>query len=131
MYNYINNKILDLRQKIIQTELQSALSLNSYLASQCCCSMANTQNKLNSSIANQYNCLNTSLLNNSLYNIYCYGGIGNQLLYSTEKKVPKKKTLEDLEYELFPDNPIRDYINKELERIEEKYRKIEEALGGS
>lgn len=41
---------------------------------------------------------------------------------------PKKKTLEDLERELFPDNPIRDYIEKKMKQIEEKYRKIFEYI---
>lgn len=41
---------------------------------------------------------------------------------------PKKKTLEDLERELFPDNPIRDYIEKKMKQIEEKYQKIFEYI---
>lgn len=130
MYNYFDSKIFDLQQRINQLEIKNILQSQNFLLTQSCCSIENTKNKVNSLINKNYNCIDYSLVNSSLNNFYIYGGIGNQLLWSTEKNRPKKKTLEDLEYELFPDNPIRDYINKELERIKEKYRKIEAALGG-
>lgn len=68
-------------------------------------------------------------LNSSMSNAYFYHPNINYLEASNFiPSQPKKKTLEDLERELFPDNPIRDYIEKKIKQIEEKYQKIFEYI---
>lgn len=61
-------------------------------------------------------------------NCFCYLPLNQnicQIEYKEEKK-EKRLTIEELDLLLFPDNPIRDWIEKEVKRIEEKYKWIEE-----
>ena len=87
--------------------------------------------QINAAIQNQMNqiCQTMGKLNSSMNNAYIYHPNVNYLEASNFiSSKPKKKTLEDLERELFPDNPIRDYIEKRIKQIEEKYQKIFEYI---
>lgn len=87
--------------------------------------------QINAALQNQMNqiCQTMNKLNVSMNNVCFYHPNVNYLEASNFiPSKPKKKTLEDLERELFPDNPIRDYIEKRIKRIEEKYQKIFEYI---
>lgn len=76
-----------------------------------------------------YICRTINKLNSSMNNACYYHPNVNYLEASNFiPSKPKKKTLEDLERELFPNNPIRDYIEKKMKQIEEKYQKIFEYI---
>lgn len=74
-------------------------------------------------------CQTMNKLNSSMSNACFYHPNVNYLeAFNFIPSQPKKKTLEDLERELFPDNPIRDYIEKKMKQTEEKYQKILEYI---
>lgn len=58
-------------------------------------------------------------------NCFCYSPL-DQNISQIEYKKEKRLTIEELDLLLFPNNPIRDWIKKEIKRIEEKYKWIEE-----
>lgn len=87
--------------------------------------------QMNVALQEQMNqiCQTINKLNSSMSNACFYHPNVNYLEASNFiPSQPKKKTLEDLERELFPDNPIRDYIEKKMKQIEEKYQKIFEYM---
>ena len=87
--------------------------------------------QINTFLQNQMNqiCQTTDKLNLSMNNTCFYHPNVNYLEASNFIPFkPKKKTLEDLERELFPNNPIRDYIEKRIKQIEERYQKIFEYI---
>lgn len=53
-----------------------------------------------------------------------YYGLNEDCMVETPKK--KKLTIYDLARLIFPDDPIRDYVEKKVAEIEERYRWIDE-----
>ena len=94
------DSILRMQQKIQQASLDSILRAQ--------------QSKLNSYIANGFNKIN--------YGIPYYG-LNENLVIEEPKK--KKLTIYDLARLVFPDDPIRDYVEKKVAEIEERYRWID------
>ena len=78
------------------------------------------QSKLNACIANGFNRLNHSICNTIYYadNVPYYG-LNEDLVIEEPKK--KKLTIYDLARLVFPDDPIRDYVEKKVAEIENKY----------
>lgn len=94
-----------------------------YPLSSCCSDMCQAspdsilraqKSKLNACIANGFNTLN--------YGIPYYG-LNENLVIEEPKK--KKLTIYDLARLVFPDDPIRDYVEKKVAEIEERYRWID------
>ena len=94
------DSILRMQQKAQQASLDSVLRAQ--------------QSKLNAYIANGFNTLN--------YGIPYYG-LNENLVIEEPKK--KKLTIYDLARLVFPDDPIRDYVEKKVAEIEERYRWID------
>ena len=78
------------------------------------------QSKLNTYIANGFNQLNYSIGTTLYYadNVPYYG-LNENCVVETPKK---KLTIYDLARLIFPDDPIRDYVEKKVAEIEERYR---------
>lgn len=104
------DSILRMQQKTQQASLDSILRAQ--------------QSKLNAYIANGFNRLNHSIYNTLYYadNIPYYG-LNEDLVIEEPKK--KKLTIYDLARLVFPDDPIRDYVEKKVAEIEERYRWID------
>ena len=99
-----------------QKKTQQA-SLNSILRAQ--------QSKLNFYIATGFNELNYGIGTTLYYaNNIPYYGFNENLVIEEPKK--KKLTIYDLARLVFPDDPIRDYVEKKVAEIEERYRWIDE-----
>lgn len=83
------------------------------------------QSKLNSYITTNFNELNYGIGTTLYYadNVPYYG-LNEDLVVKTPKK--KKLTIYDLARLIFPDDPIRDYVEKKVAEIEERYRWIDE-----
>ena len=83
------------------------------------------QSKLNSYIATEFNKLSYGIDTTLYYadNIPYYG-LNEDLVIEEPKK--KKLTIYDLARLVFPDDPIRDYVEKKVAEIEERYRWINE-----
>lgn len=78
------------------------------------------QNKLNACTFEGFNRLNHSIYNT----IYCadnvpYYGLNEDCIVEVPAK--KKLTIYDLARLVFPDDPIRDYVEKKVAEIENKY----------
>lgn len=83
------------------------------------------QSKLNSYITTNFNQLNYSIGTTLYYaDNVPYFGLNEDLVVKTPKK--KKLTIYDLARLIFPDDPIRDYVEKKVTEIEERYRWIDE-----
>ena len=104
-----------------------------YPLSSCCSDMCQAsldsvlraqQSKLNAYIANGFNQLNYSIGTTLYYadNVPYYG-LNENCVVETPKK---KLTIYDLARLVFPDDPIRDYVEKKVAEIEERYRWIDE-----
>ena len=105
------DSILRMQQKTQQA------SLNSILRAQ--------QSKLNFYIATGFNELNYGIGTTLYYaNNIPYYGFNENLVIEEPKK--KKLTIYDLARLVFPDDPIRDYVEKKVAEIEERYRWIDE-----
>lgn len=94
-----------------------------YPLSSCCSDMCQAspdsilraqKSKLNACIANGFNTLNCGIP---------YYGLNENLVIEEPKK--KKLTIYDLARLVFPDDPIRDYVEKKVAEIEERYRWID------
>ena len=83
------------------------------------------QSRLNSYILNGFNKLNHSICDTIFYtdNVPYYG-LNEECVVESPKK--KKLTIYDLARLVFPDDPIRDYVEKKVAEIEERYRWIDE-----
>ena len=83
------------------------------------------QSKLNAYIATRFNELNYGIGTTLYYadNVPYYG-LNEDYVVETPKK--KKLTIYDLARLVFPDDPIRDYVEKKVAEIEERYRWIDE-----
>lgn len=83
------------------------------------------QSKLNACIATRFNELSYGIDTTLYYadNIPYYG-LNEDLVIEEPKK--KKLTIYDLARLIFPDDPIRDYVEKKVAEIEERYRWIDE-----
>lgn len=82
------------------------------------------QSKLNSYITTNFNQLNYSIGTTLYYaDNVPYFGLNEDLVVKTPKK--KKLTIYDLARLIFPDDPIRDYVEKKVAEIEERYRWID------
>lgn len=105
------DSMLRMQQKIQQASLDSVLRAQ--------------QSKLNACIANGFNTLNYGVCTTLYYadNIPYYG-LNEDLVIEEPKK--KKLTIYDLARLVFPDDPIRDYVEKKVAEIEERYRWIDE-----
>ena len=82
------------------------------------------QSKLNACTFEGFNRLNHNICNT----IYCadnvpYYGLNEDLVIEEPKK--KKLTIYDLARLVFPDDPIRDWTQKKVAEIEERYRWID------
>lgn len=83
------------------------------------------QSKLNSYITTNFNQLNYSIGTTLYYaDNVPYFGLNEDCIVETPKK--KKLTIYDLARLIFPDDPIRDYVEKKVAEIEERYRWIDE-----
>ena len=104
------DSILRMQQKAQQASLDSVLRAQ--------------QSKLNACIANGFNTLNYSIGTTLYYadNVPYYG-LNENCVVETPKK---KLTIYDLARLVFPDDPIRDYVEKKVAEIEERYRWIDE-----
>ena len=105
------DSILKMQQSIQQAQIDASLRLQ--------------QSKLNSYITTNFNQLNYSI-GTALYyadNIPYYGLNEDCVVEVPEKK---KLTIYDLARLVFPDDPIRDYVEKKVAEIEERYRWIDE-----
>lgn len=82
------------------------------------------QSKLNACIATRFNELSYGIDTTLYYadNIPYYG-LNEDLVIEEPKK--KKLTIYDLARLVFPDDPIRDYVEKKVAEIEERYRWID------
>lgn len=102
----------------LQNELQS-LSTTQCLSQQ-------TQS-LKSAISNSSWCNPNYMSMAPIYapNCFCYSAL-NRNISQIEYKEEKRLTIEELDLLLFPNDPIRDWIKKEIKRIEKKYKWIEE-----
>lgn len=82
------------------------------------------QSKLNACIATGFNELNYGIGTTLYYadNVPYYG-LNEDYVVETPKK--KKLTIYDLARLVFPDDPIRDYVEKKVAEIEERYRWID------
>ena len=78
------------------------------------------QSKLNACIANGFNKLNYSIYTTLYYadNVPYYGLNENCVV---EVPAKKKLTIYDLARLVFPDDPIRDWVEKKTKEINEKY----------
>ena len=103
--------ILRMQQKIQQASLDSILRAQ--------------KSKLNACIATRFNELSYDIDTTLYYadNIPYYG-LNEDLVIEEPKK--KKLTIYDLARLVFPDDPIRDYVEKKVAEIEERYRWIDE-----
>lgn len=81
------------------------------------------QSKLNACIATRFNELSYDIDTTLYYtdNIPYYG-LNENCVVETPKK---KLTIYDLARLVFPDDPIRDYVEKKVAEIEERYRWID------
>lgn len=104
------DSILRMQQKTQQASLDSVLRAQ--------------QSKLNACIANGFNKLNYSIYTTLYYadNIPYYG-LNEDCVVEVPAK--KKLTIYDLARLVFPDDPIRDYVEKKVAEIEERYRWID------
>lgn len=83
------------------------------------------QSKLNFYITTNFNQLNYSIGTTLCYaNNVPYFELNKDCMVETPKK--KKLTFYDLARLIFPDDPIRDYVEKKVAEIEERYRWIDE-----
>lgn len=105
------DSILRMQQSIQQAQMDASLRIQ--------------QSKLNSYIANGFNRLDYGIGTTLCYadNIP-YFGLNEDCVVETPKK--KKLTIYDLARLIFPDDPIRDYVEKKVAEIEERYRWIDE-----
>lgn len=105
------DSILRMQQGIQQAQMDASLRLQ--------------QSRLNSYIANGFNRLNYGIGTMPYYaNNVPYFGLNTDCMVETPKK--KKLTIYDLARLIFPDDPIRDYVEKKVTEIEERYRWIDE-----
>lgn len=105
------DSILRMQQSIQQAQINASLRIQ--------------QSRLNSYITTSFNQLNYGIGTTLCYadNIP-YFGLNEDLVVKTPKK--KKLTIYDLARLIFPDDPIRDYVEKKVTEIEERYRWIDE-----
>lgn len=105
------DSILRMQQNIQQAQIDTSLRLQ--------------QSQLNSYITTRFNELNYGIGTTLYYadNIPYYG-LNEDLVIEEPKK--KKLTIYDLARLVFPDDPIRDYVEKKVAEIEERYRWIDE-----
>lgn len=104
------DSILRMQQKIQQASLDSILRAQ--------------KSKLNACIATEFNKLSYSIGTMLYYadNIPYYG-LNEDLVI--EEPTKKKLTIYDLARFIFPEDPIRDYVEKKVAEIEERYRWID------
>lgn len=83
------------------------------------------QSKLNTCTVEGFNRINQSICNTTYYvdNAPYYGLNENCVVEAPAKK---KLTIYDLARLIFPDDPIRDYVEKKVAEIEERYRWIDD-----
>ena len=105
------DSILRIQQSIQQAQMDASLRMQ--------------QSKLNACIATEFNKLSYSIGTTLYYadNIPYYG-LNEDLVI--EEPTKKKLTIYDLARLVFPDDPIRDYVEKKVTEIEERYRWIDE-----
>lgn len=83
------------------------------------------QSKLNAYTFEGFNRLNHSICNTIYYADNApYYGLNEDCVVEVPAK--KKLTIYDLARLVFPDDPIRDYVEKKVAEIEERYRWIDE-----
>lgn len=105
------DSILRMQQSIQQAQIDASLRIQ--------------QSKLNSYITTNFNQLNYGIGTTLYYaDNVPYFGLNEDLVVKTPKK--KKLTIYDLARLIFPDDPIRDYVEKKVAEIEERYRWIDE-----
>ena len=97
------DSILKMQQSMQQAQIDASLRIQ--------------QSRLNSYISNGFNKLNHNICNTIFYT--------DNVPYIGEPK-KKKLTIYDLAKLIFPDDPIRDYVEKKVAEIEERYRWIDE-----
>lgn len=105
------DSILKMQQSMQQAQIDASLRIQ--------------QSRLNSYISNGFNKLNHSICNTIFYtdNVPYYG-LNEECVVESPKK--KKLTIYDLARLVFPEDPIRDYVEKKVAEIEERYRWIDE-----
>lgn len=105
------DSILKMQQSMQQAQIDASLRIQ--------------QSRLNSYISNGFNKLNHSICNTIFYadNVPYYG-LNEECVVESPKK--KKLTIYDLARLVFPEDPIRDYVEKKVAEIEERYRRIDE-----
>lgn len=119
VYNSLENN-LELQR--LRNQVQS-LETNYYLLQQ----TKNLNDTINNSFLSTANYMSMSMAPIYTPNCFCYSPLDqniNQIEYKEEKK-EKRLTIEELDLLLFPDNPIREWSEKEIKKIEEKYKWVE------
>lgn len=82
------------------------------------------QAQINACTSEGFNRLNKSIYNTIYYADNApYYGLNEDCVVEIPKK--KKLTIYDLARLIFPDDPIRDYVEKKVAEIEERYRWID------
>lgn len=105
------DSILRMQQNIQQAQINASLRMQ--------------QSKLNACIATRFNELSYGIDTTLYYaDNVPYFGLNEDCVVETPKK--KKLTIYDLARLIFPDDPIRDYVEKKVAEIEERYRWIDE-----
>lgn len=82
------------------------------------------QAQIDASLRIQQSRLNAYITTNYYADNVPYYGLNEECMVESPKK--KKLTIYDLARLVFPDDPIRDYVEKKVAEIEERYRWIDE-----
>lgn len=87
--------------------------------------------QINKSLMNSYNMLNTAMCTPTFANYtvhYADNTAVETMIWQHESK-PKIDIFEAMNLLIFPYDPIRDYTKREVEKINERFRKVESLLG--
>ena len=87
--------------------------------------------QVNKSLMNSYNMLNTAMRAPMCanYTVHYADNMPVEMMTWQHESKPKIDIFEAMNLLIFPYDPIRDYTKREIEKINERFRKVESLLG--
>ena len=87
--------------------------------------------QVNKSLMNSYNMLNTAMCAPTCanYTVHYADNTAVETMTWQHESKPKIDIFEAMDLLIFPYDPIRDYTKREVEKINERFRKVESLLG--